>query len=301
MFTLRQLEVFLAVARRGHVTAAAADVHLSQSAVSAALGELATQLGGPLFDRVGRRVVLNERGRSLVDRAAELTQRAHDLAAHFLGSGSLAGRVRLGASSTIGTYLLPRLIGAFVTAHPEVQVDVEIGNSAAIEARLVDHALDAAFIEGPAHHPAIEATPWRRDALVVFAAAQHPLARRRRLAPAQLREARWIVREPGSGTRAVFEAALQPHGIQLVPHLTFGHSEAVKQAVRAGLGVGCLSRLALDVELSRGEFAVLPTPELDLGRPLWRLGRRGAYVGPALQACLASLAPDAAPTSRRRR
>jgi DNA-binding transcriptional LysR family regulator len=301
MFTLRQLEVFLAVARRGHVTVAAADVHLSQSAVSAALAELAEQLGGPLFDRAGRGVVLNERGRSLVDRAAELTQRARDLAAHFLGSGTLAGRVRLGASSTIGTYLLPRLIGAFVDAHPEVQVDVEIGNSAAIEARLVEHALDAAFIEGPSHHPALEVAPWRRDALVVFAAAEHPLARRRRVAPGQLRQARWIVRESGSGTRAVFETALQAHGIQLVPHLTFGHSEAVKQAVRAGLGVGCLSRLAIELELARGEFAVLPTPALDLGRPLWQLGRRGAYVGPALQACLASLAADPRPPRRRRR
>lgn len=307
MFTLRQLEVFLAVVRRGHVTAASGDLGMSQSAVSAALAELASQLGGPLFDRAGRGVVLNERGRSLVDPAAELLQRARDLSASLGAPSSgpaqvprLTGHLRLGASSTIGTYLLPRLIGAFLGAHPGVRVDVEIGNSAAMVGRLRAHELDAAFIEGPARDPAVQAWPWRQDSLAVFVAASHPLANRRRLALSGLADLRWIVREPGSGTRAVFEAALDRHGLQLVPHLTLGHSEAVKQAVRAGLGVGCLSSLAIEREVAAGEFVALAIPGLDLRRKLSRLTRRGAYLGPALRACLESLAPPPTGRSQRR-
>lgn len=282
MITLRQLEIFAAVADSEHVTAAAKRLHLSQSAVSAALAELTERLGGVLFDRVGRRVRLNDRGRRLQAAAHDLLARTADLVRTFRSDEQVAGRLRVGASSTIGMYLLPATIGRFAEAHPGVEVDLEIGNSEAIEAALAARSLDVGFVEGPPREPQVEAAAWRDDELVVFARGDDPLARRRRVPLAQLAAARWVLREAGSGTRAVFESALQAHGLRVATAVTMGHSEAVKSAVRAGLGIGCLSTMALRTELAAKEFVRLRVPELDLRRRLWRLVRRGGYAG-ALQ------------------
>lgn len=282
MITLRQLEIFVAVADSEHVTEAAKRLHLSQSAVSAALAELTERLGGVLFDRVGRRVRLNDRGRRLQAAAHDLLERTADLVRTFRSDEQVTGRLRVGASSTIGMYLLPATIGRFAESHPGVEIDLEIGNSEAIEAALAARSLDVGFVEGPPREPQVEAAAWRDDELVVFARTGDPLARRRRLPLAQLAAARWVLREAGSGTRAVFESALQAHGLRVTPAVTMGHSEAVKSAVRAGLGIGCLSTMALRTELAAKEFARLRVPELDLRRRLWRLVRRGGYAS-ALQ------------------
>lgn len=292
MITLRQLEIFLAVARTEHVTEAAKELHLSQSAVSAALAELTDQLGGPLFDREGRRIVRNARGRRLQEEAADLLQRAHDLQRGFRGDREVRGRLRVGASSTIGMYLLPEQIARFAAANDGVDVDLEIGNSAAIEDKLVARALDLGFIEGPSQRAELVAVPWRVDELAVFVRKGDPLAkRRRRLAVRDLAALRWVSREAGSGTRAVFEAALRAHEQQVAPAVTMGHSEAVKAAVRAGLGVGCLSTLAIRAELASGAFVRLRVDGLDLTRRLWRLSRRQGYQS-ALQRAFASFGGD---------
>jgi len=299
MITLRQLEIFLAVARREHVTKAARDVHLSQSAVSAALAELADRLGGPVLERVGRRVVLNDRGRRLADDAADLLLRASDLVHHYNDGDTLKGSLRIGASSTIGTYLLPALVGTFVAKHPGVDIHLEIGNTKAIEAQLLTQQLDLAFIEGPSDHAQIAATKWREDELLVFVAAGHKLAKRRQLRLLDLAEERWIMREAGSGTRSVFEAALRAHDVQVRPTLTFGHSEAVKQGVRAGLGIGCLSELAVRREVLSGDLVALRIKDLDLRRSLWRIARGSSYRSALQSACIEHMAQNITPSSRR--
>ena len=286
MITLRQLEIFLAVARREHVTDAAREVHLSQSAVSAALAELAERLGGPLLERAGRRIVLNDRGRRLADDAHDLLQRASDLVDHYQNGENLKGSVRIGASSTIGTYLLPGLIGAFVATHPEVEIHLEIGNTETIEAHLLSQQLDLAYIEGPSHHPQIAATPWRDDELLIFVAANHKFKKRPKLAIDELAAERWVMRETGSGTRSVFEDALRAHDIQLQTALTFGSSEAVKQGVRSGLGLGCLSELAVRPEVASGEFLALKVDGLMLQRRLWRIERKSSYQSKLQLACI---------------
>jgi DNA-binding transcriptional LysR family regulator len=179
-------------------------------------------------------------------------------------------------------YLLPQLIGSFATAHPRAQVDLEVANTGAIEAALVARTLDLGFIEGPSHHAEIEALPWRDDELAVFVRSDDPLARQRRPALATLVRARWVMREPGSGTREVFEAALRRHDLQVGETVTMGHSEAVKAGVRAGLGIGCLSTLALQTELAARQLVRVHVPGLDLRRRLWRVSRRGGYTS-ALQ------------------
>jgi DNA-binding transcriptional LysR family regulator len=299
MITLRQLEIFQAVARREHVTEAAREVHLSQSAVSAALAELAERLGGPLFERVGRRLVLNDRGRRLTDDAADLLQRAADLVQHYTQSSTLKGNLRIGASSTIGTYLMPALIGTFVAAHPDVDINLEIGNSTEIEAQVLSQQLDLAFIEGPSHHPQIAATLWREDQLLVFVAKDHAHAKRRQRSLASLKHERWIMREAGSGTRSVLEAALRAHNLQVRTAMTFGSSEAVKQGVRSGLGLGCLSELAVQHEVASGELVALRIKELNLRRPLWRIARGSSYQSSLQLACIEHM--EASPKSPRKR
>lgn len=300
MITLRQLEIFLAVARAEHVTAAAARLHLSQSAVSAALAELTEQLGGPLFDRSGRSIVRNARGTRLLEEAADLLQRATDLVRGFRGDREVRGRLCVGASSTIGMYLLPERVARFAAANDGVDVHLEIGNSAQIEDRLVDRSLDVGFVEGPPRRPELDAVVWRVDELAIFVRAGDPLARRRGLGVEHLATARWVSREAGSGTRAVFEAAMRDRELPWAPAVTMGHSEAVKAAVHAGLGVGCLSTLAIRSELQSGAFVRLRVAGIDLTRRLWLLRRRQGYAS-ALQRSFEAFcaAPEPASPGRR--
>lgn len=286
--TLRQLQIFLAVARHEHVSRAADELLLAQSAVSSALTELGRQLGGPLVERAGRRIALTERGRRLTPEADDLVRRAADLLTRFRGEGRLAGDLRVGGSSTIGTYVLPELIGKFARANPEVRVRLTVGNSVDVERALADRRLDVAFIEGPPTLPELVATAWRDDRLVVFAAPGHPLAGVGVADGPALAAERWVVREPGSGTRSVFDAALRDASLAVDTRLELGDSEAVKQAVRAGLGLGCLSTLAIARELATGELVAIRTPTLALQRRLWRLARRHSHEGSLAAAFVAT-------------
>ncbi|MGH8191712.1 MAG: LysR substrate-binding domain-containing protein [Rhodanobacteraceae bacterium] len=280
----RQLEVFTAIAATGSVRGAADAVHLSQPAVSMALGELERQLGAPLFDRVGRRLSLNEHGMAVLPRAQEVLERLQELARAATGvSAPLSGELRVGASNTVGNYLVGDLLGGFVRAHPGVALQLAIANTEQIVADVRRFALDVGCVEGVAPHADIDTLPWRQDRLVVCVNPEHPLARRRRLAARDFRNLRWILRERGSATRALAERALSslppPEGV-----LELGQSEAIKQAVIAGLGVACLPEVAITDAVSAGRLRALHTPFLDLARRLSLVWHRERYRGPLLQA-----------------
>jgi DNA-binding transcriptional LysR family regulator len=279
-FTLRQLEVFLAVAADEHVTRAAERLHLTQSAVSTALQGLESELRGPLFDRVGRQVRLNARGREFRASATGLLERARDIVLDMRSEdGELSGYLRVGASSTIGVYLLPRIIGQFARRYPNVDVELEVGNTEQIERQVADNRLDLAFIEGPAHRDKMLTEPLLADELIVFCSKEHPLAGAGKLGKREARREDWIMREMGSGSREVLDNALKLENVTVQPYLVFGHTEAVKQAVQAGIGIGCLSRLAIATGLDLGLFVTLRANWLDLRRTLWILSRPGAYGG----------------------
>lgn len=286
--TLRQLEIFSATAGSGNLTRAAEHIGLSQSAASMALAELERQFSEPVFDRVGKRLVLNERGRALLPLAQEVLARVREIGDRFGATGdSLAGELRIGASSTVGNYLIPRLLGELVQAHPELKLTLDVVNTGQVIAGMAVFRYDVGFIEGPCRHPELEVIPWRADALAVFAAAGHPLVGRRPVTAADLRAAPWILREPGSGSREVFEQAVVDRLGPLQVFLELGHSEAIKQAVEAGLGLGCLSVLTLERSLQAGALAILPTPFLDLSRTLSILVHRRKYRTSVLRAFLA--------------
>jgi len=285
--SLRQLQVFAAVCRSGGVTAAADAIGLSQSAASQALAELESALDGPLFDRAGRRLLLNERGRLLLPRADELLERSAEIEA-ALRRQSEAGEVlvRLAASLTVGSYLLPALIGAHLARHRRARLELRVENTGAVIAAVAAYQVDAGFIEGPCEHPELRVLPWRQDELRVVAAPGHALASKRRLAPADLAGADWVLRERGSGTREVFERAAESRGIAVRARLELGHTEAVMRAVMAGAGLGCLSLFVVEDALRRGELVALRTPFLELRRPLHAVLHRAKFVSPGLRGVL---------------
>lgn len=285
----RQLEVFVAVATAGSVRAAADRLFLSQPAASMALAELERQIGSPVFARERGRLRLNDRGRDLLPLARELLERHAEFGRRAQGViTELAGEIGVGASNTVGNYLVGDLLGVFAAAHPDVSLRLGVANTARIAQGVLDHDFDIGCVEGPVAHPALEVRPWKEDRLVVCARPEHPLTRRKRLRREDFAGERWVLRERGSATRALSERALAelPEGSIV---LELDQSEAIKQAVIAGLGIACLPEVAVGDAVRAGRIAVLPTPFLDLRRTLSVLLHRQRYRGAVLEAFLATL------------
>lgn len=286
--TLRQWQVFVSIADAGTTAAAGAQLALSQSATSAALNELESQLASPLFDRIGRRLVLNPQGRALLDPARALLVTAADLerlaGAGQSNAGVLPLLLRLGASTTIGNYLLPSRVAALLADNPQAQVDLRIGNSADVVAAVQRLEVDLGLIEGPCHESGLQVLPWQRDDLVIVAA---PGTTPTCMDVAALAQARWLLREPGSGTREAVEQALLPHLHHFARAMQLGSTEAIKQAAAAGLGLACLSRHAVADLLALGSLSVVETPVPPMSRQLWVVRHPRKRVPAALRALLA--------------
>lgn len=285
----RQLEVFVAIATEGSARAAAEQLHLTQPATSMALAELERHLDAPLFARDHGRLRLNERGRELLPLAQEVLDRLREVQRRAAGqTRQLTGELRIGASNTVGNYLVGELLGDFVRTHARVAVRLRVENTHAIVAAVRAHALDIGCIEGPITHADVQVHPWRQDALVACASPDHPLARKRRLHAEDFAGAHWIMREQGSATRALCERALAtlPPGETV---LELGQIEAIKQAVIAGLGIACLPEVAVGDAAQAGRLKVLKTPFLDMQRRLSLVLGRDKYRGALVEAFLAAV------------
>jgi DNA-binding transcriptional LysR family regulator len=267
--TLRQLQIFRVVADTGSTAGAATAISLSQSATSAAINELERILELQLFDRIGKRLQLNDNGRALLPQAVALLDGAGWIERWALDRESHIGMLRIGASTTIGNYLLPGLLAGFraslpVPAQQNWQVQVTIANTAAIAASVAAFELDLGLIEGPCHEPDLSVQPWLEDELVVVAAARNPIlprGRKGRISLEALSKATWLLREQGSGTREIINQLLIPHLHQLRPGIQFGNPEAIKRAAASGLGISCLSRYVVEDLLETGAL-VAPLTEL---------------------------------------
>jgi len=281
--TLRQLEIFTEVLKSGSTTQASLVMALSQSAVSAALTDLENQLTVKLFDRVGKRLVLNEHGRLLYPRAVALLEQAGEIGRLFQqGNGAL----RLFASSTIGNYILPEIIAAYRRDFPDAPLALQVGNSLDVINAVMDFRVDLGLIEGPSHNPALITQPWLQDELVVFAAPDNLLAG----APVsleQLADAPWILREQGSGTREIVDYLLLARLPSLKPVMELGNSEAIKHAVRYGLGISCLSRRVVAEALALGTLVTLDVPLPPLIRHLYLVRHQQKHLSRALMRFMA--------------
>jgi len=281
-YTLRQLEVFLAVAGTQNISRAAEALAMSQSAVSGSLSDLESHFDILLFDRVGKRIQLNEFGRALRPRAQALLEQAQDLE-NALRNHTDIGRLQIGATLTIGNYLAVELMARFMREQPGAQVSLEVANTQEIVNKVVNFELDIALVEGELTHPELEITPWHEDELMVFCSPEHALAAKGELTDADLLEATWIVREIGSGTRQTFERAM--HGLlpKLNIMLELQHTEAIKRAVEAGLGIGCISRVALLDAFRRGSLVPLSVPHRNFRRYFYFIVHRHKYRSAGIQ------------------
>jgi DNA-binding transcriptional LysR family regulator len=265
--TLRQIEVFVATAQKGNVTQAANALGMTQSAASMALGDFESQLGVRLFDRIGKRLALNEDGRMLYPQAVEMIERAHELEQVF-GKAARPVDLRLGASSTIGNYLLPQILGRFRSTRPGSRFELEVGNTRQVMQRVLHFEVDVGFVEGPCMDPDIDAIFWRNDELAICTRPDDPLAQPGAATMEALKNAEWILRERGSGTREVVEQLLTSQLGDIKLAMELGGTEAIKRAVESGIGISCLPKIALVGAIERGNLVMLDTPFLKLTRAL---------------------------------
>ena len=276
--TLRQLEVFAEVLKSGSTTQASVMLALSQSAVSAALTDLEGQLGVQLFDRVGKRLVVNEHGRLLYPRALALLEQTTEIEQLFRKDN---GAIRVYASSTIGNYILPAMIARYRQDFPDLPLELSVGNSQDVINAVLDFRVDIGLIEGPCHSTEIISEPWLEDELVVFAAPSSPLTKGP-VTLEQLAASPWILRERGSGTRELVDYLLLSHLPRFQMAMELGNSEAIKHAVRHGLGISCLSRRVIAEQLQAGTLSEVTVPLPRLVRTLGRVHHRQKHISNAI-------------------
>jgi len=268
--TLRQLEIFIAVAETNQVTRASKKLYLTQSAVSMALGELENQLGGPLFDRHGRSLLLNDRGRYLLPLSKDIVHRIENIEVLLSETkDAVVGSLEVVASSTIGNYVLPYMIGAFMQIYPQAQINSLVVNTQRAEELINEGTMDFGFVEGKVKNDKIETITWFEDELVIIVDPAHKLAGRKTFrVPEDLEDTTWVMREDGSGTAEIFCNKLGRYASRLKISTKLGHTEAVKKAVESGAGAGCLSNLTVSREVTNGWLKSLSVESIDMHRQL---------------------------------
>jgi DNA-binding transcriptional LysR family regulator len=282
---LRQLRTFAMVVSCNSFSRAAEELNLTQPAVTAQIQRLEAELGLRLIERLPRRLLLTPAGETLLPFARSLLNLEEE-AGRALAElkGLQAGCLRVGASPTIGTYLLPEMLGEFKRRYPGLRTIAEIAPTQRVAELLTMHALDLGLVEAPVEAAGLRAETFATDELVLVVPAGHPWAGRASVRPEELPQQPHVAREPTSGTRRLVEERLRALGVEITPHLELGAVEAIVNAVAAGLGVSFVSRLAIGPEVRLGTLVVVPVEGLDLRRPLYRLQHRYRHPSPAVQA-----------------
>jgi DNA-binding transcriptional LysR family regulator len=289
--TLRQVEVFLAVARERSFSLAAGKIHLSQPTLSEHVRELERELGKPLFFRRGRSVTLTEAGRVFEPYATSVVAAVEDARQAIAELDGLShGSLLVGASTTPGLYVLPGIIARFRARYPGIELRLQIANSRLIEERVRARELDLGVVGGHMLPPGQEClAAGLLDELVLVVAPRHPWARRRDIPPARLAEAPLLMREEGSATRRVTERALRQAGIAFRTAMELDHTEAIKQAVMAGLGVAFLSTHAIRGEVATGRIRALRLRGLRIHRHFHVIHHSARRLGASARAFMRAL------------
>lgn len=287
---LNHLAIFHAVAESGSISGGANRLHISQPAVSKQLREFESVIGMSLFDRLPRGIRLTSAGDALLEFARQIFTAEAAAERRLAEMRDLqSGRLALGASMTIGNYLLPAVLARYRSLYPAIDVQLEIANTEVIQQRLLANSLDLGFTEGFVDADELEAEVFATDDLVVIASTAHPLAGRDDLQSKDLLAEPWLVREPGSGTRAVVENALAARQIEPNEVMSLGSPEAIKQAVAAGAGISLVSRWTVRTELAAGLLVVLPVGDLVIERPFHKLSLRHKHPSRAVESFLGVL------------
>ena len=283
---LHLLRLFATVARTGSFSRAAEVLHISQPAISKSVRDFELQVGCRLLDRGPQGVRPTREGEALARHATTLfaIERAAEEELTAM-RGLHQGALRVGASTTIATYMLPEYLGAFHRAHPNVEINLLSANTQAIAAMITEQEVDLAFVEGPIDEQSLASEPWRQDMMVLIAAPEHRFARAGgAVAIESLADELLILREQGSGSLQVVLEALQKAGVVPGRTLEVGGTEAIKQLVAAGVGVAIVSAATLKDQVTLGTLCVVPFRDLEIERTLLQLRKRGRLQSPAAAA-----------------
>jgi len=282
-FTLRQLQVFEAVARHLSFTRAAEELHLTQPAVSMQVKQLESQVGVPLVEHSGKRIRITEAGREVERCARDVAGRLERASDRLVVlRGGRGGHLRVGVASTVN-YFAPRLIAAFCAEHQGVRVTLDVTNRERLLRILVERQVDVALMGQPPEGVPLAAEPFMDNPLVLIGPLGHRLAGARAVALARLAGEPFIVREPGSGTRRAFERFCAEHGIEPPTGPEMSSNEAIKQSVEAGLGLAVVSAHTIELELAAGRLAVLDVEHFPIVRQWYVAHRRGRTLPPVAE------------------
>ena len=281
---IRDLEIFLSVAKHLSYTRAGDEVNLSQPSVSIRVKHLEEELGVKLFEQLGRRVALTEAGRLLIADArhvitavADAKQRIYEL------QGLERGSLRIGASTTPGMYLIPQIIARFNERYPKIEVHLGIKDTKQVEEGVIRNEFDFGFVGGHLVGDEVDVVAWITDQLVLVVGLKHPLAKKKSIKVADLRKEKFILRELGSATRATIARHLQESNLAVQTVMEMENPESVKKAVQSGLGVAFISKLAVEAELKAKSLIAVSVRGLDIRRELKIVYRKDKRLGRAAQ------------------
>jgi len=281
---VRGLEVFLSVAKHLNFTRAGEEVHLSQPSVSVRIRQLERDLGSKLFEQLGKRIALTEAGQLLLPYALRVMA-AMDDALHAIDElkGLERGSLRIGASTTPGMYLIPRTIAQFKQQYPKIDVHLAVRDTRQIEEGVIRNEFDFGFVGGHLAGDEVDVLPWIIDHLVLVVPSNHVLARKTLVKIADLRKENFILREPGSATRAAVVNHLQKSDLKVETVMEMENPESVKKAVQSGLGIAFISKFAVETELKAKTLVAVRVKGLDINRELKIVYRKDKHLGRAAQ------------------
>lgn len=252
--TLRHLKIFVTVCETGSATAAGEKLHIAQPSISLAISELEDYYGIKLFDRISKRLHITEAGKNFLQYATHIVGLFEDMEKE-IKNFDVMGIIRIGASITIGNYLLPGYITQFKQIHPQMYVKVIIDNSEKIQQYILSNQIDIGLIEGVVHSSYIIEHKFRDDELVMVCGNDHPFANQKNIEISKLQGESFILREAGSAGREIFDSTMTSHGIEILPAWESTSTQAIVRAVQANLGISVLPYLLVKDSLDRKDIS----------------------------------------------
>ena len=283
IMTLRHLKIFIMVADLGSMTAAAKALFISQPTISQAISELEEHYGIKIFDRLSKRLFITEKGTQLLSYARHITSLVSEMEQAMKNSDK-SGTIKIGASLTIGTFLLPTLVSEFSKQFPGLNVKVITKNTQDIEKLITQNTIDFAIVEGIIHSPDIVAETFMDDKLLLVCGKKHPLYKTERISLGELNNLAFIVREQGSGTRELFENMMAANELSWQPAWECNGSDILKSAAITGIGVAVISQRLVENELATGELSEIKIDGIDLKRKFSVIYHKNKYLTDSMKA-----------------
>lgn len=291
---VENLKVFVTVSEQKNFSRAAELLNLSQPGVSLHIRNLENELGAKLMHRSPKQVKLTEAGYILYEKAKRILDLYDEARRDIqLLQDTVTGAIHVGASFTIGEYLLPRLLAEFVAQYPQVELQVTIGNTWEIVQKVRKKEINLGLVEGNVTGEDLVITPYMKDEMLLVAAPDHPLCAIRQADVSKLQYMNWILRESGSGTRAFSDLFLQEHKLEVGRTYVFNSSQGVKEAVAAGLGIAILSRWVVRKELESGALRSIPLKGIKFARDFSVIQTKDHAPSMAIERFVQQLVEDA--------